>query len=268
MRPILFYLFGLPVYAYGTFVALAFIVAIILAQREAVKEGFQPEVIIDIALALCLGGLVGARLLFVLLELDYYLARPWEILDIRAGGLSFFGAAVTGFAAAWFYGKRKGLPCWRLADLCVPYAALGYAIARIGCLLNGCCYGVATTVPWAMACRAGDPTLRHPTQIYAGLGSLLLFVVLYRMRRHRHFPGFLFFLYMGLYAVMRGIVETFRESQVLFAGVRTTHLASLGFAALAAMEIWRRERRWRREESEREFGEEMDRGTGRSGAAS
>ncbi|MGQ9778814.1 MAG: prolipoprotein diacylglyceryl transferase [Bacillota bacterium] len=267
MRPVLFYLFGLPVFAYGACLAVAFAVAILLAQREAAREGLRPEMIVDLALVVCLGGLLGARLLFVLLEFDYYRTRLWEILDIRAGGMSFFGAALGGFAAAWFYAKHKGWPRWRLADLCAPYIALGYAIARLGCLLNGCCYGMATHVPWALACRAGDPTLRHPTQLYAALGSLLLFILLYRFRRHRHFPGFLFFLYMALYAVMRGIVETFRDSKTIIGGLRLTHLACLAFVLLAVAEIWRRERRWQREERKGEGGEEVDSRAGAGGPA-
>ena len=244
MRPILFDLFGLPIRAYGTTMALAFLLAILLASREARKKGFPPEIIVDIALALCLGGLVGARLLYVLLDLGYYRRHVLEIFNLSAGGLSFYGGFASGFAAAWWYGRRKKLPNWQLADLCVPYAALGYAIVRIGCFLNGCCYGVPTRLPWALVCREGDPfTLRHPTQIYASLGSLLLFLVLYKLRDHRRFQGFLFFLYMGLYAVMRGIIEAFRDSQILFAGVRTTQVASLAVAILAFGVIWHGERR-------------------------
>lgn len=244
MRPILFELFGLPIRSYGTTMALAFLLAILLAVREAKRKGFPPEIIVDIALALCLGGLVGARILYVLLDLGYYRHNIQEILNLSAGGLSFYGGFAGGFAAAWWYGRRKKLPNWRLADLCVPYAALGYAIVRIGCLLNGCCYGVPTRLPWALACREGDPiTLRHPTQIYASIGSLLLFFLLYRLRNHRRFSGFLFFLYVGLYAVMRGTIEAFRDSQILFAGVRTTQVASLAVAVMAFGIIWYQERR-------------------------
>ncbi len=244
MRPVLFELLGLPIRAYGTSMSLAFLLAVILASREAIKKGFAPEIIVDIALALCLGGLVGARLLYVLLDLGYYRRHLLEILDLQAGGLSFYGGFAAGFAAAWWYGRRKRLPNWQLADLCVPYAALGYAIVRIGCLLNGCCYGIPSRVPWALACREGDPfTLRHPTQIYASLGSLLLFLILYKLRNHRRFQGFLFFLYLGSYAIMRGVVEAFRDSQILFAGVRTTQVASLALAILAFGTIWYRERR-------------------------
>lgn len=243
MHKVLFTLFGLPIYAYGAALALAFLVAILLAGREAKAKGYNPEIIVDIALALCLGGLLGARLLFVLLDLPYYWRHPWEILNVRAGGLSFYGGALAGFAAAWWYGRRKKLPNWHLADLCVPYAALGYAIVRIGCFLNGCCYGTPSGVPWALACREGDPsTLRHPTQLYASAGSLIIFFVLRRLKNHRRFPGFLLFLYMGLYGIMRAVVEAFRESQILFAGIRTSQVASLAAAAVAFGIIWHRER--------------------------
>lgn len=245
---ILFRIFGLPVYAYGTFLALAFLIAIVLTARDGAAKGISAETIVDIALCLCVGGLVGARLLYVLLEFGYYRQNPWEILNIRAGGLSFYGGAVAGFYTAWWYVKRKGLDPWRIADVAVPYVALAYALVRVGCYLNGCCYGTPTDLPWALACKEGDPfTLRHPTQFYAAAGSFLLFLLLHRLRGHKRFTGFLFYLYMGLYAVMRGVIEAFRESQIIFAGIRTTQVASLAMALFALAMIWRGERNRRRQ---------------------
>ncbi|MGE5529794.1 MAG: prolipoprotein diacylglyceryl transferase [Patescibacteria group bacterium] len=260
----LFSLFGLPVYAYGASLALAFLLAIALASREARRRGINPEIVVDIALALCLGGVIGARLLFVLLDLGYYLDHPWQILNIRAGGMSFLGAAFAGFGAAWWHVTRKGYEPWALADLCVPYAALGYAIVRLGCFLRGCCYGTPSGVPWALACKEGDPfTLRHPAQLYASLGSFLIFLILLRFKGHRRFTGFLLFLYMGLYAVMRGIIEAFREDPVIFYQIRTTQLACIALLALAAAVILRRERRRLRAprpEVMTESGEKVGRG--------
>lgn len=263
LRPILFSLFGLKIYAYGTALALAFLIAIALASREGRRTGLvTPETVIDIALCLCVGGLIGARLLYVLLEFGYYRQNPWEILNIKAGGLSFYGGAIAGFGAAWWYGRRKKLEPWPIADLLVPYAALGYAIVRIGCFLNGCCYGTASHLPWAIACKAGDPlTLRHPTQLYASLGSLILFGILLAFRKHKRFPGFLFFLYAGLYAVMRGVIEGFRESQILFGPVRTTQVACLFMALFAFGVILHKERhRVRMEGLEVKSGEDVGRG--------
>lgn len=250
VHQILIKVFGLPIYAYGTFLSLAFLIAIVLTARDGAKAGISAETVVDIALCLCAGGIVGARVLYVLLEIGYYRQNPLEILNIRAGGLSFYGGAVAGFYTAWWYVKRKGLAPWPIADLAVPYAALAYAIVRVGCFLNGCCYGTPSDLPWAMACKEGDAhTLRHPTQLYAAVGSLLLFILLRRLRGHKRFAGFLFFLYMGLYAVMRGLIETFRESQILFAGIRTTQAASLAMAIFAIAMIWRGERSRRRGEA-------------------
>ncbi|MGE5552260.1 MAG: prolipoprotein diacylglyceryl transferase [Bacteroidota bacterium] len=262
MRQILFSLFGLPIYAYGTALALGFLIAIVLATREAAKKGVSPETIVDIALCLCLGGLVGARITYVLLEFGYYAQHPLEILNIKAGGLSFYGGAVVAFATAWWYAKKKRLEPWPIADIVTPYVPLGYAIVRLGCFLNGCCYGLPSHVPWALACKDGDPyTLRHPTQLYAAAASFLLFLLLYRLRNHRRFPGFLFFLYMGLYAIVRGIIEAFREDQILFAEVRTTQVVCLIAAAYAAAVIWRREkRRLQTLRLEVDGGEEVGRG--------
>jgi len=249
---------GLSVYAYGTSLAIAFLAAITLARRDAARKGIPPETIVDIALALCLGGLLGARLLFVLIDLGYYWHQPLEIFNVRAGGLSFYGGAVAGFAAAWWYVKHKRLEPWAIADTVVPYAALGYAIVRIGCFFNGCCYGIPTHLPWGWPCREGDPfTTRHPTQLYASLGSFLLFLLLLRWRGHKRFTGFLFFLYMGLYAIMRAAIEVFRDSQILFGHVRLTQVASLAMAGYAFGTIWYRERHRLRARLEVKGGEDL-----------
>lgn len=290
MHPILFRLFGLEIYAYGASLALAFTIAIALASRDARQRGFRPEIIVDIALALCLGGLIGARLLYVLLDLGYYLRMPWEILNVRSGGLSFYGGAIGGIAAAWLHGLRKNWPNWVLADICAPYAPLAYAVVRIGCLLNGCCYGTPSRIPWALACKEGDPfVLRHPTQLYASAGSLAIFFLLYRQRNHKRFPGFLLFLYGALYAVMRGIIEIFRDDPSLIsvfpppirarllgessgllrllgrflAQFRLTQAACLILLAFCLEEIVRRGRRYRRRASLEGYGgEEVGRGAG------
>ena len=259
MRPVLFFIFGLPVYSYGVCISLAVMVMVFWAAKNAPRAGFTAETVVDLTLAVTVGCLIGARIVFVLVEWEYYRAHPWEIFNLRAGGLSFFGAVLGGFVAARFYARHKRLPFWRLADFAVPYVALGYAIGRIGCLLNGCCYGVPTRVPWALPCAAGDPTLRHPTQIYASIGSFLLFILLYRLREHRRFPGFLFFLYLVLYAVMRGIIEIFRDSLRVMGPWRLTQFGCLLLALFALEEIWRRERRWRKGDKGKDGrGEEMD----------
>jgi phosphatidylglycerol:prolipoprotein diacylglycerol transferase len=138
-----------------------------------------------------------------------------------------------GFLAGYLFVKHKQILPWKLADIVAPYIALGYAIVRIGCFLNGCCYGKVSAVPWALHCAAGDFSLRHPTQLYSMIGSLLLFLILWKFRNHKQFAGFLFLLYIGLYSIMRFIVEIFRESPMVFPWLSLAQLVCIILGTMA-----------------------------------
>lgn len=227
MRPILFQIGPVPIYSYGTMVAIAFVIALWMIGRQAQKQGLASyDRIVDLSLWILVSGIIGARLLFVILELPTYIADPFSIFLINQGGLSFYGAVLGGFIGGIIYAKKVSLPVWPLADLIVPWVALGYSIVRIGCLMNGCCYGLPTNVPWALRCASSDNLLRHPTQIYALLASLMIFFLLMALRKRKPFEGFLFWLYIEVYAFDRFIIEIFRESQILaFGWLRTTQVA-------------------------------------------
>ena len=197
MRPVLFSIFGWPVHSYGFMLAIAFLVAIIGIGKAAKKQDISFETIIDMATWILIGAIAGARLAYVITEYHYFVQAPWwEVLKVNSGGLAFHGGLLGGFLAGFWFLKRKKMFPWKLADIITPYIALGYSIVRIGCFLNGCCYGKIATVPWAFRCAANDLSLRYPTQLYSMFGSLLLFVILWRFRNHRQFAGFMFLLYI------------------------------------------------------------------------
>jgi phosphatidylglycerol:prolipoprotein diacylglycerol transferase len=241
VRPILFQIGPIPIYSYGAMVALAFIIALWFVSRQAQERGLaSSDKMVDLSLWILVGGVIGARLLFVLLEWSTYIRQPWSIFLINQGGLSFYGAVLGGFIGGIAYAKKASLPVWPLADVIIPWVALGYSIVRIGCLLNGCCYGVPTHVPWALRCAATDNLLRHPTQIYALLASLGIFVLLMALQNRKPFAGFIFWLYTGVYAIARFIIEIYRESQILaFGWLRTTQVACVFLLLLSAWMIYR-----------------------------
>lgn len=244
MHPILGRILGLDVYGYGTALAAAFLVAVILAMQLARKKGLDPGFIIDLAIFACIGGLAGARLLYVLLNLREYLAFPLAMLQFRSG-FSFVGGAIGGILVGVWYARRKKQPVGAFADvvaICIP---LAYAIGRVGCLLNGCCYGLQSHVPWALQCGPGS-ILRHPTQIYSSIGGLAIFAILFLQRRHRHFDGFLMFQFGLLYSVERFTVEFFREGTAVFLGLHLTQLAMIATVIASAAAIVLIERRYQR----------------------
>ncbi|HAV20840.1 MAG: prolipoprotein diacylglyceryl transferase [Bacillota bacterium] len=239
MRPILFQIGRIPILSYGFSLAIAFVLCTILGIREAKRRGIDPEKVFDLALYVCISAIIGARLLFVLLDIPTYFKDPVQIFNLRDGGLAYHGGFIAALIVGIAYARRSRLNAWVMADIIAPLIALGYAIVRIGCLLNGCCFGLPSDAPWALACRAGDSTLRHPTQLYAALLSLVIFIILYANRDHKRFPGYLMFLYVGLYSVSRFIVEIFRDVPRLIGPLSVTQLASilLVFGAFASIYV-------------------------------
>ncbi|UCH35359.1 MAG: prolipoprotein diacylglyceryl transferase [Armatimonadota bacterium] len=212
MRPVFFNLGPLSVRAYGVMLVIAFVVGIAWALREAGRRELPPERMIDAGLAALVGGLIGSRVLYVIL--DPYLG--WRDLPfIWRGGLSFHGGLVGGILLVALYGVAVRVSPALIFDTGAPSMALGYAVARIGCFLNGCCYGGPTHLPWAARFR--DPTTAeltppsHPAQLYAVLGGLATFAILLWLRGRARVHGQLFIAYIGLYGVLRFTVEFWRK---------------------------------------------------------
>ncbi|TCL60904.1 phosphatidylglycerol:prolipoprotein diacylglycerol transferase [Hydrogenispora ethanolica] len=247
MKPVLFNLFGLSIHSYGLMLAVAFLVGIFGAGRQAQRRlGIPLDTIVDLATWILIGAVAGARIAYVVTDYQLYVRAPWEILKLSSGGLAFHGGLIGGFLAGFGFLRLKKIYPWTLADLLAPFIALGYSLVRIGCLLNGCCYGKASGLPWALPCAYGDATLRHPTQLYSLVGSLVLFVILWRNLDHHRFPGFLFLLYVGLYSMLRFGVEFFRVGPMVFPWLSLAQLVCLLMAGTAFGLIWAFDRRQRR----------------------
>ena len=220
MHPVILKLGPITIYSYGLMVALAFILATYLAQKQASFKGIEPKRIVDLALYLVVFGIVGGRLFYVLINLDDYISNPLEIIMIHHGGLAIYGGIILGSLAGILFLVKNRLPVFKTVDLVIPYVALGQAIGRIGCLLNGCCYGRPTTGAFGIY-FPGNTYLLHPTQIYSSLSMLALFIVLRTLQRFtpldsRHLTGFelkegsIFLLYLLLYATIRFSIDFFR----------------------------------------------------------
>ncbi len=155
--------------------------------------------------------IIGARLFeAIFYEPSYFLAQPWKILFIWEGGLSFHGAFLGIAAAVWWYGRKKGIPFLRLADIfCVPIA-LGNAFGRVGNFINGELYGVPTSLPWGVN-FPGAEGARHPTQLYEALYNVVIFGILFSLRNKKWKDGVLFGLFMILYSIFRFSVEFIKD---------------------------------------------------------
>lgn len=221
MQPILFHAFGIPVQAYGLFIAIGYVSALFLIRHLARSRQLEPAPFTDLCfIALC-AGLVGGRVLFVLTNLSYFREHPAEMIEFWGGGLVFYGGFLTAFPAALLYLRHKKLPLAQSLDVLAPGLALGHAFGRIGCLFAGCCHGRYCELPWAVRLDTDqvEPALRglpvHPTQLYESFGLFVLtgvLVAIHRSRRAR--AGTVALAYLMGYAVLRAVVELFRGDSI------------------------------------------------------
>ncbi len=221
MHPIAFHLGSLPVRWYGVMMALAFFAGLWTATRRARLASISGDIITDVTLWLMVGGIVGARFVYVTTYWKQQFAdQPFsEIFMIQHGGLVFYGGLIGAMISSAIYVRWKKLPLWKIADILAPSIALGSVFGRVGCLLNGCCYGRACELPWAITFTnpqarefSGTPlnVPLHPTEIYDALLNLLLYLALAWLFRRKKFDGQIFALYLVGYAICRSVVEFFR----------------------------------------------------------
>lgn len=234
MFPILLRLGPLTVYSYGVMLVLAFLLSTWLAgqfarQLPIDRRAISSEQTVDLTCLLLLGGIVGGRLFYILLYWEVYVHYPQEILAIWHGGLIWYGGFVGGYLAGWLYARAKRLRPMRVADQIVPFGALGHAIGRIGCFLNGCCYGRPTNGWWAVR-FPGHAEGVIPTQLLESAGLFLLYLVLRRLQRPEILrrPGRVFGVYVISYALLRVGVESLRGDQsTWWAGLTLQQLISI-----------------------------------------
>lgn len=231
MYRILFSLGRFPVYSYGVFLGIAFLVGIAFAIRRASRLCISPESIVEAASLCIIGAILGSRFAYVFLHFDYYRHHPWHILSFREGGLTFYGGVLGAIALTVPYLHLKQYRIAVFFDLFAPPLALGYAIARIGCFLNGCCYGRVSPFPF-FPLGVRFPSLggfRYPTQVYAIGYSLLILFILLRIERTKRFQGELFLDYLALYGFARFCIEYLRDEPFTVLGIFTLgQVACLG----------------------------------------
>jgi len=234
--PVLCRIGPVEIRTWGVMVAIGFGVATVLTARRARREGISSDTIVEMVVCVALGAFVLARVAYVALELDYYLRHPWEIVRYDFGGLSFHGGLLGGVAAGYAYVRRARLPFWHLLDISTPYIALAYSIARIGCFLNGCCYGVPTSLPWGVTFF---DVPRHPTQLYAAVLSFAIYLYLVRLKTEdRPFVGSIFVTYLGLYSASRFAVESLRVAEHVLPWLTVAQAASAVIGVGAGVVLW------------------------------
>ena len=215
MFPVLIRIGPVTIHTYGFLIAVAFLLGLWLALRQADREKLPREKISDIGFYALFAGIIGSRIFFIATEWEHFSSHPADMLKIWEGGLVFYGGVIFAIPVAVWYARKQGLLLWQTADIWAPSIAVGHAIGRLGCFCAGCCYGLPTDLPWGVTFNnpetlaiRGVPL--HPTQLYESAAELLNFVILLAVRRRKAFHGQLFWVYVLNYAVIRALIELFR----------------------------------------------------------
>lgn len=221
-----FTIFGKDIYWYGILMAIGILIAVFIAEREARRKNLYKDAVIDLCLVVIPSGVIGARLYYVLFELDYYLSNPIEILYLWKGGLAIYGAVIAGLLAAFIFARVKKIRFLRLADVIAPGLVLAQAIGRWGNFFNQEAYGLPITdyawrwFPFAVridgvhyfdgaicTCEFGA---HLATFFYESLWCLLVFLFIWLLRKRFKHDGDAFLWYAMLYSFERMFVEGLR----------------------------------------------------------
>ena len=214
MHPILFKFGPITIYSYGFALFIAVLVSLNLLVREAKRSGYNADIIFDLGIVILFSGILGARILYVLLNLGFYIENPKEIFMLNHGGLAILGGVIASNIAAFIFIKSKKLHFLNTVDLIIPYVALGESIGRIGCFFNGCCYGLPSK--FGIYFPVHDAVL-IPTQLITSFSLLILFIALRNMQIKRQIAGKVFVNYILCYSAIRFFIEFIRaDSQRLF----------------------------------------------------
>jgi len=241
MYPVLFRLGPITIYSYGMMMALGFLAAGWVLSRELQRQGKDPNFSSTLVLWGAVGGLLGARLLFVIEQWPAFVADPWSFV-LTGAGFTWYGGLIGGVAALTLCIQRSGLSWLEVMDAVAPAIALGHGIGRIGCHLAGDGdWGPPTTLPWGVAYTQAiigwdfPPGVRvHPTALYETAAYGLIFALLWSRRAAAHQPGTLFWSYLLLAGIARFLLEFVRVNSVVLFGLSQAQLLSLGLVAVGA----------------------------------
>ena len=225
MLPEICHIGSFTIYSYGLMLVLAFFTCTYLAGLQAKKEGVNPDFIFNLCFSVFISGIIGARIFYILSNFNFYLHNPLEIIMLQHGGMAWFGGVIFGSSAASIFIKKNKFGLLKTLDLLVPFIALGQAIGRIGCLLNGCCYGRPSQ--FGIYFKVFDQVL-IPTQLYSSLLLILIFFILRSMQNRRHVAGQILCAYLFLYSLKRFFIEYLRnDTPRIFYGLTIFQVLSL-----------------------------------------
>ncbi|MBN2795487.1 MAG: prolipoprotein diacylglyceryl transferase [Clostridia bacterium] len=223
INPVAFEIFGISIRWYGILIGTGMLLGALIAMREARRLNLNDETLLDALIIALPAAIIGARLYYVIFNLDMY-DNFLDMINIREGGLAIHGGVLAGVGSFYIYSKIKKLDFWKWLDIAAPAIILGQAIGRWGNYINQEAHGGPTDLPWGIMI---DGVKYHPTFLYESIFNLLIFIFLMVMRKKKKFDGQLIALYMILYSIVRFFVEGLRTDSLYFGSIRVAQLISI-----------------------------------------
>ena len=244
MHPILINIGGLYIHSYGVMLAIGFMVGISLSVRESRRVGMDPEKILNLSFYVLFAAIAGSRLFHCIVYYDQYLEDPLRVLKLWEGGLVFYGGFLGAALVSIFYTRAIKTNYWEMADIVAPGLAVGLACGRIGCFLAGCCFGAECGPDFPFAITFTNPlglgikdTPLYPTQLMSAANAILLFLILWALRKKKTFHGMLFGVFLFYYAITRSLIELLRADPRGFVDLGPLHISESQLVSVAMFVI-------------------------------
>ena len=236
--PVIFHEWGIEVTWHGLFTALGVIVGVAVATAFARREGYEEDTIYNFALCLVIGGIIGARGLYVIEHFGDFDDDLVDIVRVNTGGISIYGALIGGTIGAWLYAIIRKVPnIPRGADIAAMGGILGMAVGRIGDIINGEHFASETDLPWGVVYTHSespsvihfgpDAAPQHPAVAYEMIGDLVIFGILILIFLRVNRAGVTFFAWVFLYGLLRTLVSFLRLDDIVWLGLRTAQLIGI-----------------------------------------
>jgi phosphatidylglycerol:prolipoprotein diacylglycerol transferase len=263
MYPVIFQFGGFTISSFGVMMVIAFLLGNYLLRKDVVAEGYEPIVAEDITFRAAIGGILGAKIYYLIETIPTGQAADniSGLIEIIAGiftlsggriadgiqnfgaGLVFLGGFMGGMAAVSWYVYRNKLNWLKVADWVAPFLILGHGIGRIGCFLVGDDYGIESNLPWAFAFPQGLPPTNipvHPTQLYEMFAYFTIFFYLRYCKRNQHFAGELMFKYLLFGGFARFMIEILRTNTKYLFGLSGAQYISIIMMLIGIYQIYKR----------------------------
>ena len=225
---IAFSLGKVDIYNYAICIVVGILVAIILSYKNEEKFYIRFDDFLEIIIWCIIFGVLGARLYYVIFNLDYYLKSPIKILNIRDGGLGIYGGLITGIIVLLNLCKKRKIDFWDFTDYIVPFVAIAQSIGRWGNFFNVEAYGTETTSFLRMRILSENNFLEvHPVFLYESIASFIIFLLLKNMQTKRKYKGQIFYLYLLLYSGVRMFLEPLRIDSLMILNFRVSEILSM-----------------------------------------